>query len=299
MHLQAGNKVAAMCLGSVLPDAGDAALVRQYFADHYQLEMILDEHIYQWQPARRRAELLLDYLQHDDVAMIWALRGGEGSADLIPYLEQAQTKLQLLPQKILAGFSDITALLVYFAQQYGWSTIHGPGAVQMAKETITQQTKRTMMDLLFGKIQQLTFTELQAYNESAKNPHNLAGQVTGGNLSLLNISIQDSWEVEFANKIIMIEDVNEKAHALVRTLKYFQRIGKFNNCQALILGDFLGDQQQDAAAITRVLQFFAENCEFPVFKTDQFGHGKVNLPFVFNKKAQLHCGDRARLVIQL
>lgn len=60
----------------------------------------------------------------DNVKAIFALRGGWGCARLLPYLDWGVIRAN---PKILAGFSDITALhLAIAARGGGFPTIHGP-----------------------------------------------------------------------------------------------------------------------------------------------------------------------------
>ena len=75
-------------------------------------------------------------------------------------------------------------------------------------------------------------------NEQAKENKIIEAELTGGNLSVIHISIKDVWEIDTANKIIFLKDCGEKAHKIIRTLKYFSRIGLFYAVKAVIFGDF-------------------------------------------------------------
>jgi muramoyltetrapeptide carboxypeptidase LdcA involved in peptidoglycan recycling len=80
--------------------------------------------------------------------------------------------------------------------------------------------------------------------------------------------------------------VGEKTHKISRMLKHLHRINKFSSAKALVLGGFLTGSQ-DQASMQRLFQWFSNELNCPVFQTDQFGHGKNNLPFIFNSKAIL------------
>jgi LD-carboxypeptidase N-terminal domain len=60
-----------------------------------------------------------------DVKAIFAVRGGWGSARLLPYLDWDIIRAN---PKLLTGFSDITALHMAIAAKGGFVTLHGPNA---------------------------------------------------------------------------------------------------------------------------------------------------------------------------
>ncbi len=60
-----------------------------------------------------------------DVKAIFAVRGGWGSARLLPYLDWNVIRAN---PKLLTGFSDITALHMAIAAKGGFVTLHGPNA---------------------------------------------------------------------------------------------------------------------------------------------------------------------------
>lgn len=301
--LKPNDKIALACPGSVCLSAEHPELAKQYMQTHYQLDAVFNRETTQKTTAKERAEILLSYLIDKDIKLIAALRGGEGSADLIPYLHEHQATIKQLRPKPLMGLSDITALLIYFYQHYQWPTIHGPSPLQFALNRVDKRTETLTMDLLFGKPQKFALDTLTPLNAQARETQTIEAYVTGGNLSLLNISISDIWEIDTHDKIIFIEDINEKAHEIIRALKYFSRIGLFDKVKAVILGDFNSDpigcteeiQKINYQNILNTLSSFAAHHDFPVFHTAQIGHGKTNLPLLYNAPYRLQAGDQATL----
>ena len=122
-------------------------------------------------------------------------------------------------------------------------------------------------------------------------------------MSLIDISIKDIWEIETADKILFFEDVGEKAHKIIRSLKYFSRIGLFQSVKAIIFGDFNSEpigcdrsqQEHNRDNIMKILQSFAAHQNFPVLQTNHFGHGKINWPFVYSHPYQLQLGSQPTL----
>ncbi len=299
------NKIALVCPGSRPTQVDYMPTLQQCIAAQTQQEVIYAEDCLDWLPAEKRADIFLNYLFDESISTIWAVRGGEGSADLISYLHTQQQHIRELPEKLLLGFSDFTALILYFAQTYGWQTVHGPGALQISENSIDANSKQHCLNLVQRAACEFSLDELCPLNVAAKSPHRITGTLSGGNLTLLTFSALEPWQLDSRDKILLIEDVHENPHAIIRALKYLQRTQLFDGCKGIIFGDFntspIGsteeEQQHNADAIMTVLGYFAESCDFPVLYTQAFGHGERNLPIVFNRHAQLHIdANNAQLI---
>ena len=293
------SRVAFICPGSLFAKQPQekAHACQDYLQQHFQLDSEYNHSVYTKLTAKEKAQVLIDYCLRDDIDLIWALRGGEGSADLIPYLEERKEIIASAKPKILLGFSDITALLVYFYQQFNWPTIHGPSCSQFVRSLVDDLTISATKELLL-KNHYTKIDSLVSMNELAKQANTLEAQLIGGCLSLLIISIKDAWEIDTENKIVFIEDINEKPYVILRSLKYLQRIGKFDQIKALIIGDLLGADatQLEHESMDYAIKKFAANCHFPVLTTHQFGHGRTNLPLSYHQPVQLRTGQSPSLI---
>lgn len=283
-------KAIALCCPASRPhNPADTEAVIQFVKKTFSCTVYSEKDTTTYLPPAERAEILMRYFQDPDIELIWALRGGEGSADLIPFFEQHRTLLKTLPKKTILGFSDITALLLYFYQEYEWPVIHGPCALDLCKDQLSEVCKNTLLDLLMGTKSAFAIP-LEPMNAAALKNTTLQTLLTGGNLSLLNISIKDVWEIKTEQRLLFVEDANEKPHVVLRTLKYLQHISKLNPIQGLLLGDFIGNAANpnpDAQTWHRYLQRFAEPCPFPVFCCKGFGHGFENYPLPLYKPVTL------------
>ncbi len=303
--LKANDRVAFACPGSVCLHPDHPKITQDYLRQHYQLSAIFAHDTSQQISAQQRADIFLNYLFDDNIKLIAALRGGEGSADTLPFIHVHAEKIKQLTPKMLLGFSDITALLIYFAQHYHWPVIHGTGITHFALGRVDAQSTVATMDLLFGKKDAARLSQLTPLNHQAEENKVINATLTGGNLSLVNISIKDIWEIDTTDKIVFLEDVNEKAHVIIRTLKYLSRLGLFDKVKAVIFGDFtcspIGCEKQEQEThrdtILKTLSYFAAQHDFPVLYTTQFGHGKTNLPLIYATPYRLQLGKHACLSI--
>lgn len=295
--LKGGDKIALACPSSRCLNEAEVIATKTYL-ETQGFQVVYREECYRYLPSEEKARIFLDYLFDDQVKMIWALRGGEGCADLLPMLEARKADIQTIKPKLLFGFSDFTALLNYCVFQYDWPVAHGMVAVQFVRNLVDEQSTKLSLDLVRGETG-YCIDGLKPLNEAATACQEIQAVCCGGNLALLNISIGDAWQFDPAGKIVIIEDVGEMAYQITRALKYLQRIGFFKQVKAVIFGDFNGrpigataaEQEKEADNIRRYLGYFAESIDFPVFHTEKIGHGAVNYPIIFNYPAILS-GDK-------
>ena len=163
------------------------------------------------------------------VRAIFAARGGYGSYRLIEKLDF--TPLQAYP-KWLVGFSDITVLLSHL-QQMGIASLHAVMPRQFRLDTVADDIE-SLRQWLFGEA-------MAPYTASANSQNRLGtsvGTLAGGNLSMLVHTLGTSSEVDWAGKLLFIEDIDETIFALDRTLIQLRRSGKLAKLAGLLVGSF-------------------------------------------------------------
>jgi len=297
-HLKSGDKIAIIAPSNAWGSEADVKKAQAWLKSNYDIEAVYGEEVYTASSASQRAQAMQSYLNDPGIKALWSFRGGEGAADVIPFLHEAREQIKKIAPKLLIGFSDFTVMLNYFNEVHAWPVVHGMGLLQAARGRVDRASIDKTMTLLMQPQTTLKLTDLQPINASAKTEHQMKAGIAGGTLSLLNISVRDLWEPTIKNKIIIIEDVNEKPHAISRTLKYLARIHFFKDAAAIIFGDFCtapqspGESQQ---ATLKALRLFAAQMDCPVLLSQSFGHGVANHPFAFYGEARLSLGGAPRL----
>jgi muramoyltetrapeptide carboxypeptidase len=230
-----------------------------------------------------------------DAKAIWCLRGGYGSMRLIPHL------LRLRPPprpKLFVGFSDITALHLFFSQRWNWPVIHGRTISQMHPEAAGTPDRRLLTDVIFGKKGQHTFRKLVPLNAAARAPGTVSGAITGGNLRILQSSLGTRWELETRGKILFIEDVAERGYSVDRMLEQLYQAKLLDRGpKALVLGDFTEGHEKDGRELVSVaIERFAARVPYPVLRGLPAGHDpETNYPVPFNTPCTLTLGRSGRL----
>jgi muramoyltetrapeptide carboxypeptidase len=235
---------------------------------------------------------------YSEAKVIWCLRGGYGSMRLIPLLEKLTPPIH---PKLLIGFSDITALHLFFNQKWNWPTLHGRTISQLSPDGPKSDEHLQLIDLLFGNIQEVQFSNLIPLNQAARKPQLIQSTVIGGNLRLLQSSLGTSWELKPQGKILFIEDVSERGYSVDRMLEQlFQANIIHQDLDALIIGDFTeGLEKNGDNLVPHALQRFAERVNYPVLMGMPCGHGKeINAPLPFQTRATLEIGMHYRLTCQ-
>jgi muramoyltetrapeptide carboxypeptidase len=92
----------------------------------------------------------------------------------------------------------------------------------------------SIREIIFDEAEQLTFPGITIHR-----PLSVTGEVTGGNLSILQTTMGTPSEIDTRGRILVIEDVFEDLTSIERMLYCLKRAGKFEEAKALLVGDFI------------------------------------------------------------
>jgi len=186
----------------------------------------------------------------------------------LPYID---FKLIRKHPKIVAGFSDLSALLNPIFERTGLVTLHAPMLINLG--TPTAFTLKSLMNAVKGYPEK---NLLKGARYKIYNPGSASGTLKGGNLITLTALIDTDWEIDTAGSVLFLEDVDEELHEVDRCLTQWILAGKFEGIKALILGNFRGLGSQ------KVYDILASQMalDFPVVHCPYIGHveNKITLP---------------------
>ncbi len=242
---------------------------------------------------KMRFQHLKNALYAEDSRYIWVLRGGYGVTRLLSMLNELDPPTT---PKILIGFSDITALHIFLNQKWGWPTLHSCGARQIAQQKVSAESGNLLKSILFGDQKEELSYSLKPLNASAKEAQSIQTLIAGGNLCLVQNSLGTFWQLNGKDKIILLEDVDEKGYRIDRSLNHLNQAGLFADAKAVLLGDFTGGKEDDGTSLVEpVIDRFANSLSIPVLKIEGVGHGFVNLPLPLGFPVTLKTGTNAEL----
>ncbi len=237
-----------------------------------------------------RFEQLNFALQNTESKAVWCARGGYGALELIPFLSQIKTA----QNKMFIGFSDITNLTIFLNQKLNLPTIYGPMLKQLAFETISKTAEKNIFDLVFGKKNKLDY-KLKALT---KSPKNISASLVGGCLSVIAANFSTNNEIDFEDKILLLEDIDESGEKIDRYLEQFLQIMVLHKKfpQAIIFGSFKQEISQtakkkniDIAIANFVKKITTAKLDFAIFIDEKeiLGHSKNIAPIIIGKNAKI------------
>jgi muramoyltetrapeptide carboxypeptidase len=237
--------------------------------------------------AEKRSEQLKKAIENPDSKIIWCARGGYGSAELLPFLEKLEKPKK---PKIFIGFSDLSSLNKLLIEKWNWQVVSAPMLVQIALNKVSQKSIKAITDFIFAKKTELKYNLKTII--AAKKPINEI--VTGGCISVLAGQFGTKNQINFADKILFLEDEGEDGERLDR---YFSQLVQIMNEQkkypkAILLGNFLEANHHGTPKrknIETAIKKFAEKLSIPLFveKSKCLGHSKNMLPLVLGMESEI------------
>ncbi|MBF0105750.1 MAG: LD-carboxypeptidase [Deltaproteobacteria bacterium] len=234
---------------------------------------------------KRRAAELLSALNDAHAKAILFARGGYGAMRLLPFLDKTRIKS---PPKIILGYSDITVILLYLQQRYGWVGFYGPVVAKDIHQKAHPTTLKSLREALMG-------TEGKGCRTCSGLTPIKRGKATapmiGGCLSLITALLGTKYEINTQGKILFLEDVGEKPYKVDRMLTQLKLAGKFDHCRGLVFGSLedTASKKKYADAILRVLG----DCPFPVMTGLKAGHGSVKMTLPLGIMTCLDAGKKS------
>jgi muramoyltetrapeptide carboxypeptidase len=232
----------------VFPSATDPGSMRPYLAGDDQL----------------RAGDLRGALTDPDIAGIIFATGGYGAQRTLAALDW--DSLRGLPPKVLAGYSDVTAILEAFAARLGWASLHAP-MVTSSGDTAHYS---------FGSLLRVLMRPDQAMSTQYADAVTLAGGTArgitlGGNLTMLTSSVGTDTSRPARGGILLIEEVDEAPYRVDRMLTQLLRCGYLDEVAGIIGGTFTGCGVP--ALIEEILAERLGDLGIPLLAWANVGHG--------------------------
>ena len=230
-----------------------------------------------------RADLVNRFFTDRSVKAIVCARGGYGSMRMLPYLDYDVIRKH---PKIIAGFSDITALLNAISTRTGMVTFHGPNVTMLGDGDV--RTRDSFVRELTGAGP----PRMAVPNGETLCKGRATGVFTGGNLTTLCHLVGTPFAPDYTDCILLLEDRGEAPYRLDRMLSQMKLAGCFDHIAGIVLGSFetCGSPEAVAGVFTRMFETFA----IPVLGGLDIGHGRTNLTVPMGLVATLDA-DRKQL----
>jgi muramoyltetrapeptide carboxypeptidase len=245
-RLAQGDRVAVVAPGGPVPkdrlDRG-CAILRRWGLDVVVAPHVTDVHdrleYLAGTDPDRAADLQSAWLD-PSVAGIFCARGGYGVQRILDLLDWSS--MRDTDAKVLAGFSDVTALHEAFATQLGVATLHAPMVAArsfVSDEPTAEHLRRT----LFEPESVMTLTSPTA---ETLLPGRSRGVTVGGCVSLLAGEIgTPTARSGVDGGLLVLEDLEEELYRLDRIFTQLLRSGWMNGVAGIALGSWVDCEPAD------------------------------------------------------
>lgn len=235
---------------------------KNYLSTHYQ---------YAGTDRERLADLQ-EALDDSEAGAIICTRGGYGTLRLIEQLDFSRFRKH---PKWVVGYSDITVLHNRLHLS-GFPSVHGAMCRSFFDEKgIITEGARTVIELLQGKKPEYNFPATPANRQGI-----VKAILTGGNLSLLYSLTGTPYDVDWAGKILFLEDISEYLYHIDRMMVSLRLAGKLKYLAGLIVGQFTDVKDNEGpfgSSVEAIILDAVRDYDFPVFFGFPAGHEHPNL----------------------
>jgi muramoyltetrapeptide carboxypeptidase len=186
---------------------------------------------------RRRAAEMTALFADPEVRALVPVRGGWGSARLLPHLDYALIRRH---PKVLMGFSDVAALLLGVHARTGLVTFHGPMGNSSWDPFTVAAMRRVLFDGEATWLGQGTSSAAPARGEETAwrtlTPGRARGRLLGGNLTVVSSMVGSPYLGASEEFILFLEEVREPTSEVDRMLTQLDLSGVLARARGLVFG---------------------------------------------------------------
>lgn len=237
-----------------------------------------------------RLDDLQEMTTDKNIKAVFCSRGGYG---LLKIIDKVDFSVLKSAPKWYSGFSDITVLHTWLNEVCGVISIHGEMPVNFNNNEKSTNTFISLKKALFGD------PVIHEWTGNFHKPADVAGEMTGGNLSLLYSLSGTSAEVTTKGKIFFVEEVGESYYHLDRMLTSFKLSGKLEDLAALVIGGM--NKIEDSKIpwgknVEETISGIVSDYNYPVLFNFPAGHISDNRAIYIGKQATIKVtGNKAVL----
>lgn len=250
---------------------------------------------------KERAADLMSMFKDRSVDGIICVRGGYGTARLLPMLDYAAIKKN---PKVFIGYSDITSLHCAFLVKSNLISFHGPMLnSDFAHDDIPQFTVQSFLSTLMRP--EAPGDIANGYSGKTKTLRGgvVSGQLIGGNLSIICASLGTPWQPPFRDRILFFEDLDEVPYRMDRMLTQLLNAGLLQQVAGITIGINKNCEDPNAKTMKEYRQTLEDilrerllPLKIPVVMNLPFGHVPVNATLPVGIKVTLDA-TKGRLII--
>ncbi len=234
--------------------------------------------------AEQRLHDLQWALNDTEIKAIFCARGGYGLMQIVENVDFTAFKSN---PKLIVGYSDVT-VLHNATSACGVASVHGPMLRNLAREELSEALLEVYRKMLFGTLPTYC-VEPHLLNRNGA----VAGKIVGGNMAVFSALRGTTFDLDFRDKILFIEDIGECPHCIDRMMRNLKLSGALQSLVGLIVGQF-SDYEEDESMCRTVYEMISDavaDYDYPVAFDFPSGHIAENHPLIFNHDCRFTVAD--------
>jgi muramoyltetrapeptide carboxypeptidase len=241
-----------------------------------------------------RARALSAAWRDSSIAGIVAVRGGYGSAQVLPLLDADEVRRAAKP---FIGYSDVTAVLTFLTVHCGLVAFHGPmlvGRLGRGREGYDRASfERALCD-------REAMGELAPEGLEVLRRGEAGGPLFGGTVTQLLASLGTPYAFDMPRgSVLFFDEVGERPYRLDRMVTQLRQTGLLQRACAIVIGQLPGCDEPSGPTARAVMADVFSDFTGPVLYGFPSGHATapaMTLPL--GVRCRVVADDRPRLVVE-
>jgi len=302
-RLKIGDKVGLVAPAWLITEKGlqlSIEGVKQVGLEPIYSDKILGKQGYFSGSDKERADDFNSMVQNPEIKGIIFANGGYGCTRILDLIDYDQIKIN---PKVIMGFSDNTALINAIHQKTGLITFHGPVSRTIHFDYSRRQFENIIIHPKGKYLIESSEDDFQksendkTFERYTLNTGKVRGKLIGGNLTLICSMIGTPYQMDFKDKIVMMEDVGEEPYRIDRMLTQLIESGQLKKASGIAFGICKGcDKSEKSVApnsftLRQVIEDRIKPLKIPAVYGLSFGHNKNNFTFPIGLNAKLNADN--------
>ncbi|HWF83907.1 MAG TPA: LD-carboxypeptidase [Vicinamibacterales bacterium] len=233
--LQPGDRLAVVAPASPFSrvefDAGVEEIRRLGFVPVHD-DSVFARQRYVAGPAELRAAAIHAAWRDPSIAGVIGVRGGYGSAQLLPLLDREEARRARKP---FVGYSDLTAILTFLTIDCGVVAFHGPMLAGRLGRGVNGYDRESLLNAVCRRE---PMGELPAPALESIRSGEAAGPLLGGTLTQLLASLATPFAFDPPKgHVLFLDEIGERPYRLDRMVTQWRQAGLLSRASAVVIGE--------------------------------------------------------------